>query len=80
MERKKLNFFIIKYMCTKLDVKTCLQKLYVIFNVLGISLQVAVCVVMLLWIPRSDQAYISYILAAAWGIGDAANEPLSMGN
>jgi len=50
------------------------------FFYLGISVQVAVCVVMLLWIPRSDQAYISYILAAAWGIGDAANQPLAMGN
>lgn len=46
----------------------------------GLGCQIAVCVTMLLWRPESDKAYVTYILAAFWGIGDAVNQPLTMGN
>jgi len=67
--------------CNEYYYSVMLCYIYVMFLywLIGLIVQIAVCVTMLLWIPNYDQFYMTYILAVLWGLGDAANQPLSMG-
>ena len=73
MEKKKT--------CPAMSIIILLCYMYVMFLywLIGLIVQIAVCVTMLLWKPNYDQFYMTYILAVLWGLGDAANQPLSMG-